>query len=90
MQHSHERFRRDTSGATNIEYALMAGVIAITLAAVGPTLKSSINTKLATVSSALDTSHKSTAGKERQSDGGNPAGPSDAQSCTGTCSGIRF
>lgn len=49
-----ERFLKDESGATAIEYGLIAALISVAIIGGATTLGGSINTTLGTVSTAMD------------------------------------
>jgi len=53
MKNLFVRFMKDTSGATAIEYGLIAAGIAVAIIAVVQGLGSNLNTKFGTVSTAL-------------------------------------
>jgi pilus assembly protein Flp/PilA len=54
------RFAQDESGATAIEYGLIAALIAVALITILSTLGSSLHDTFSTVSSKLDTANKVT------------------------------
>ena len=49
-----QRFRRDQSGATAIEYGLIAALIAVVIITVLGTIGTNLNTKLQAVSDGLE------------------------------------
>jgi len=53
MKNLFARFAKDESGATAIEYGLIAGLIGVVIIGAVTTLGTSINTKFSTIGSAL-------------------------------------
>jgi pilus assembly protein Flp/PilA len=58
------RFLKDESGATAIEYGLIAAIVGVGIIAGLGTLKDALNTKLGAVSDALNSAGNSSGGTE--------------------------